>query len=634
MLGDLFELENILLGRAEVNEFTLNSLLDLELIASVDLPMTSSSVETYELYGSDFVPRVNNTLSDNAPIACVLDSGVYSGHKLLSSLIAAENDFDVTENTTTDLNGHGTGIAGIVAYGDFTDFDRENKIFTPLVKICNGKVMHNDDRRNPAYSVDERPEIIIEKAVRYFYDTYNCRIFNLSSGDTDRVYDGGRQMPWAYSLDLLQKELDIVIVVSAGNVSYPEIPDVGTRSELCEKIRDNLLTPKHRLLDPATTALGITVGAITRYAAPESPSSSGTAPVSVGNENYPSVFTRTGFGVNKAVKPEFADYGGNFCLTQMPRGNNHTRWQPNNKALLEPTLNNTTEKAFKGYVGTNFAAPHVTHITARIEKSLEKQMGHRPSANLIRAVLANSAKYTQEEWLEGSNEPNFTGEKRKIQEWKMRLSGYGKVDDSTISSTFNNITLFAEDELTLRDLDLYKIPIPPEFLTVKANKRITISFAYNPPIRLSRQAYISNSLHFEVFKDTDEEELLKYKAKSAEHKDEEADEIMKKYTEKHSAQKFTPGSTTLNKSTLQQRMYENTAKGGKDLLNEQNPYLYVLVTGKEKFAHPDEKSPQPYAIAITYSYDGDTDILLRQKLLEQANVKIKDRIKTPIQLKL
>lgn len=69
----------------------------------------------------------------------------------------------------------------------------------------------------------------------------------------------------------------------------------------------------------------------------------------------------------------------------------------------------------------------------------------------------------------------------------MRLSGYGKVDDSTLFTDRNHVTLFTEDALDLRQIHLYKIPVPSEFLDLRTNKRISIGFAYNPPTRLSRR---------------------------------------------------------------------------------------------------------------------------------------------------
>lgn len=201
------------------------------------------STEQCELYSPEFVPQIHDTLDDDAPLACVIDSGVFSGNLLLSSLIVAEEDFDLTENSPSDFNGHGTGVAGIVAYGDFHEFDKTNRVFKPLVRICNGKVMHN--LQNPfgndetGFPLDKRPEQLVEKAIRYFHREYNCRIYNLSVGDIDRIYTGGRQMAWASLLDELVRELDIVIVVSAGNVSNIDVPDFNNRIELMEKAEIN-----------------------------------------------------------------------------------------------------------------------------------------------------------------------------------------------------------------------------------------------------------------------------------------------------------------------------------------------------------------------------------------------------------
>jgi len=629
LLGDLFVLPNLLLGRANVNRHTLESLRNLDLIAMVDFPIGTLSTEQCELYSADFVPVQDNTLDATAPVACIIDSGVFSGNPLLSSLIIAENDFDLTEGTPSDLNGHGTGVAGIVAYGDFHEFDKTNGVFTPLVRICNAKVMNNQDGV-PSYCTDKRPEELVKNAIEYFHREYQCRIFNLSSGDANRVYGGGRQMAWASLLDELSRELDIVIVVSAGNVSYPEIPDIANRNDIMSKIRDQLLTDEHRLIDPATTALGITVGAITRYEEPESFQYQSNA-LSAGKTGYPSVFTRTGEGVNGAIKPEFVDYGGNPAIYQL---GSKTRWYWNNHALLEPTLSHDPTRFFAGNVGTSFAAPHVTHIAARLELALQMQIGEEPSANLIRALMASSARYLQREWLDAAKPPNFQGSKRETQSWRLRISGYGKVDDTTLFSDRNHVTLFAEDALNLRQIHLYKIPVPKEFLNQQANKRIAIGFAYNPPTQLSRKAYIANSLWFEVFRRIDEAMLLDIKAKKENTEDDADDHTIKEYSKKYGAD-FSPGYTEVRNSTIQQRIWEKGKRGGADLLWDNNePYIYILVTGKEKFKHPYMENVQPYALAVTFSYGSEIDIQLRQRLNEKVRIKqrVQARVRSQIQV--
>ncbi|EFW29335.1 S8 family peptidase [Selenomonas artemidis] len=628
LIGDFFALPNLLLGRAKVNRYTLEALRKLDLIAMVDLPIGVVVDEQCELYAADFTPSLNDKLDDQAPLACVIDSGVFSGNPLLSSVIMGEEDFDLTENTPSDTSGHGTGVAGIIVYGDFHNYDRKNRIFVPLVRICNGKVMHCDASCDQtAYRSDKRPEQIVSETIRYFYKEYHCRIFNLSSGDIERVYSGGRQMPWAAVLDEIARELDVVIVISAGNVACPEIPIFTDREDLMAKCRDQLLSGNHQLIDPATSALGVTVGAITRYAEPEVFPYRPT-PISVGNEDYPSVFTRVGEGVGGAVKPEFVDYGGNLALTQLYT--NFPQWW-SNRALNEPTLNNTIDRVFKGWQGTSFAAPHVTHIAARIERALQIQMSEAPSANLIRAMLASSAKYRAYQWLTSATPPNHTGNNQH-QRWRLQLSGYGKVDDSTLFTDRNHVTLFAEDALELRKIHIYKIPVPREFLSLKTTKRIAIGFAYNPPTYLNRKAYIANRLWFEVFRRIDVETLLRQKGKGGTNRENNTEKIIEDFGKHHGAP-FFPGFTEIQNSTLQQRVWEKNSRGGGDLLWEDNdPYIYILVTGKEKFKHPYVSVAQPYALSITFSYENEEDIQLREKLIEQVTIKQQQRIRTRAQI--
>lgn len=618
LFGDLFEIPSLLLGRAQVNEFTLNALLELDIINLVDLPFSTISTEQYELYSLDFEPVINDNLDDNAPLATVLDSGVFTANPLLSNVIVGEEEFDNTENTTSDLNGHGTGVAGIVVYGDFNKCI-ESEIFTPLVRICNGKVMHNENG-NVSFPADKRPEQIIKEAIEYFCKEYNCRVFNLSAGDTDHLYNGGRQFAWAEMLDQLSKSLDIVIVVSAGNMSDPYIHEFDSRDALMENCRNQLFHPEHRLIDPATSALCVTVGAITRFDEPEVIHNRGVR-LSVGAKNYPSVFTRIGNGVNKAIKPEFVDYGGNYAVHQISRGD--TRWYKNDRNLLEPTLHNGNDKIFKGYCGTSFSAPNVTHIAARIERALEEQIGERPSANLIRALLVNSAKCTPEmvEWTGKSIDVLYSGKGNPKQERRLRLIGFGKANDSILYSNEKQVTLFAEDEIDLRSFHLYKIPVPKEFLSVRAEKQISISLAFNPITRLSRKDYLACNLWFEVFRKIDEETLLQYKAKKESGKDTEDD--LENLPDGNKTA-FYPGYKVLSKSTLQQRVWTKSARGGSDLLwNENDPYIYVLVTGKERFKYAEQELPQPYALVVTFSYSGQENIKLYEKL--QNNVRIRDR---------
>ena len=128
--------------------------------------------------------------------------------------------------------------------------------------------------------------------------------------------------------------------------------------------------------------------------------------------------------------------------------------------------------------------------------------------------------------------------------------------------------------------------MPTEFIEIKGEKRIAIGFSYNPPTRLSRKPYIANSLWVEVFRRTEAEALLAFISKKEAGAEEEAENIIENFRQKYGAA-FYPGGTEIQNSTLQQRVWEKSTRGGSDLLWPGNePYIYVLVTGKERFKHP------------------------------------------------
>lgn len=94
---------------------------------------------------------------------------------------------------------------------------------------------------------------------------------------------------------------------------------------------------------------------------------------------------------------------------------------------------------------------------------------------------------------------------------------------------------------------------------------------------------------------------------------------------------FSPGHESLVKSTLQQRTWCKGERGGKDLLNETSdePYIYILVTGKERFKYIEQDKPQEYAVCITFSYDSEENIGLYNKINSKANIVVtRDSIRT------
>jgi hypothetical protein len=194
------------------------ALLELDWVARVDLPPKLSQAYS-EIFGDIEPPDPMPIPFDDDPLVCVVDSGVVSGHPFLANWVIEERDFDTGENTPTDLNGHGTSVAGLVVYGDVAKCI-ESRQWRPKVRICSAKVLC-DSTWGPVIPEKHRAEWLIEQAIRYFCKERNCQIFNLSIANSVEVYRGGRQFAWAEKLDELARELDIVIVQITGNRDNP-----------------------------------------------------------------------------------------------------------------------------------------------------------------------------------------------------------------------------------------------------------------------------------------------------------------------------------------------------------------------------------------------------------------------------
>ncbi len=147
----------------------------------------------------------------------VIDSGInsvgdlnYSGSR--SSRIVYSQNFASGANTTADLYGHGTHVAGIIG-GNGASSTGSKYWYTiegvaPNVKLINLRVLDQ-------YGAGTDSQVInaIQTAIR-LKDTYNIRVINLSLGR--QVFESYRNDPLCQAVEAAWKA-GIVVVVAAGN---------------------------------------------------------------------------------------------------------------------------------------------------------------------------------------------------------------------------------------------------------------------------------------------------------------------------------------------------------------------------------------------------------------------------------
>lgn len=506
---------SLLLLKVQATRAFAEQLLGIDLVARVDLPPHVAA--GYTRFFEDFPPLDQGQQPDESdPMLCVVDSGVVSGHPFLRNWVVAERDFDTGENTEVDQNGHGTSVAGLAVYGDIANCIETGQ-WNPKVRICSAKVLRNEEnqtdpsRPRAVFPDQNRIEHTIEDAIRHFHDEWGCRVFNLSVGDDLAPYEDGRQFPWAEKLDEIARELDIVIVVAAGN-RYPGMPEAnGALVDIQRAVRDQALAPEHRICNPGTAALAVTVGSIAR---------NDSMAVQLGGRTLsipdaipgaprggPSPFTRTGPGCsyrrdNRSIKPEFVDYGGNYALQRM--GTQGSRWNDRHFLVGEPTIIREQDGRFVGSrTGTSFSCPHVAHAAALAERSLEGLFGAQASANAIRALVASTATTPAcgEGWLVD-------------EDTALRFVGYGQPRlDRVVWSSEQSVQLVTEAELEEDKLHFYRIPVPPSFLSTKGARGITVALAYDPPVRSSRKEYLARTMFVDVLHGLTTQEVALYRSR-------------------------------------------------------------------------------------------------------------------------
>lgn len=410
-------------------------------------------------------------LPDSVPSVVVLDSGIAAGHPLLRGVVGDAQGY-LPDGRADDPHGHGTMVAGIAVYGDIKEC-LASGAFVPTLRLFSGRILDERNEFSPRFIENQ-----IREAVEYFRRNYNCRIFNLSIGDRNKPYRGGRVGGVAFTLDQLSRDLDVLFVVSTGNF------DSATRAiDWHNEYPHYLLSEDAYLLDPAPALNALTVGSIARHDAGHNaqryPHAVEERPIA--QIGQPSPFTRCGPPAPCAVKPEIVAPGGNQAID--PRLHGRLR----SAGLGEVSLSNdfANGQVVVEDIGTSLAAPRVAHLAAKLLSVVEPAT----TVNLIRALIAAHARVP----AAAHDLPLDAGAMR-------RLCGYGEVDEEALfSSDEQNVTMYAEDRIADRRHHFYEIPIPEDlFSRGRRDREVTVALAHVPPTRTTRVDYKASRMSFKL----------------------------------------------------------------------------------------------------------------------------------------
>ncbi len=461
------------LCRVRCNRETAADLLRYRDIRAVDLPPRLALARGSLSADVQEIPKVEGPLPD-APGIVVLDTGLASGHPLLAPAVGDSQSF-LPAKSAGDEHGHGTHVSGIALYGDVARrLDAQS--FVPELRLFSGRILDETNQSDESLIENQ-----VERAVRYFLDNYGCRVFNLSYGDPNRPYQGGRITGLAVTLDALSRELGVLFIVPTGNFEGDAEGPGDWRADYPEY----LVGSNASLLDPAPALNILTVGSLARQEqtiqAASYPDDPAYQPVA--RADQPSPFTRSGPSVKGAIKPDLVDYGGNRAV-DLRTGSELIVGQAG-IGELSTCSDFAGGSPFSEDSGTSYAAPRVAHAAALLLKEFPSA-----SVDLCRALLVAHARTPQ------ACSELFSGDKDALR----RVTGYGLVDRSALyRSPDDCVSLWAAEVIANDQHHFYELPVPDEFWSAgRRERRITVALAYSPAVRTTRIDYRAARISFKL----------------------------------------------------------------------------------------------------------------------------------------
>jgi len=473
-------------------------------------------------WANDLLARLQPSPDDDdVPRVCLLDSGVNRGHPLLDPLIAATDLHTVNAAWgTNDTANHGTGLAGLSAYGDLHEALASNGPILIRHRIESVKLTPNQGA-NTGYDKHHARLFLDGVTLPEAYFGQRKRVF--SSAVTASDYrDFGRPSAWSSTVDSLAADdlgegaFPRLFVLSAGNID-----DRGHWAQYPASLSVN------QIHDPGQAWNALTVGAFTKKV---TITEAGAGHFnSIAPDGALSPFTTTSsLWADRAwpLKPDVVFEGGNAGSDGIVT---------DNFASLEllTTNNRPLTRLFWTTNATSAASALCSRMAAQI---MTDYPGLRPET--VRALIVNSAEWTPA--MLQMYPPQ--GARRTKQEYVtlIRHCGWGAPNlERALWSAGNTLSLVVEDQvqpykkegsvIKSRDMNLHSLPWPKDQLEALQNTqvemRVTLSYFIepNPSARgsSSKYHYPSHRLRFAVRRQLESVENFQARINAAAIREEE-----------------------------------------------------------------------------------------------------------------
>ncbi|MGL5981031.1 MAG: S8 family peptidase [Phocaeicola sp.] len=580
------------------------------------------------------------TLKHNGPTIGVIDTGV---HKLaVLEPILSDDGIDLLDSTNPkpyeiDIYNdsfHGTTVATLASFGNtfYEDIEAENieadaKIFS--IKVQSGETGYMNIAG-------------IKEAIKKAHNDYGIRIFNLSMSVGCKNYNEDIST-YAYILDMLAYEYDILIFIAVGNLNTDDIDciqDIASRNTTSETVKNFLKYPNHyynplitldesechvcecmNLCVPSDSMNNMSVGAIAENKRPNP----NTLGLTLGKD-YPAYYSRKYYiDYNALINgTRFKNNQKNKNLFKpdivMPGGDQLDN--SSKMAVLAPRYDGAGLRIIENS-GTSYASPLAANIAAKV-------LCKYPELNMqsVKALIINSTTPISKHYLDDTIENLKTQEndqypnvdkkiktqlsnKYSVERLSKYLSGHGVPDIAKcIESDDNRCTFVIEESIVYDSNKVVNLNIPDYLLLYTKKDAIitltaTLCYKFKPvhgnalsycPLHISFN--FGNSINFDEPK-KNAEMYARYRAST------ENDQMAIKGKFSSWSDDFYPASSKMFSNV--QKMSLNITRdeiekiqnqlsiifrctGRDELIDSSNPFSFVLTIEQKRTAELDGNS--------------------------------------------
>jgi len=457
-----------------------------------------------------------STLPTASPRIALLDGLPLANHVLLEGRLDIDDPDDLADIYPVAARRHGTEMASAIIHGDLSrpgePLDRRLYV-RPILQP------HACQEDGTAIIPDRLFPDLLHQAIMRIVDSEegrrpwapSVRIVNLSIGFPARALTR-RMSPAGRLLDWLAVKYNLLFIVSAGNHTGKGIAlpadaagdEKRARSVALHTIRENALL--HGIFPPGDALNVITVGAAHDDASDGSGQGSDMV-WDITPPGAPALYSATGPGVGRSVKPDLYHSGGRALYTRpvtesvppfvsglarlRPRGPGVRVAVPGSSGQLDRT-------AFSH--GTSHATALVTREASRLFDILEAGTDlpdEQYHPLLVRALLVHAADWG--DWSDIFQQElsmESQGHRRKTM---TPLFGYGRLDTNRLGhGAVNRAVVLAGGEIGRDQRLTYDLPLPSSLHAKSEWHRFIVTLAYAAPTIGNLSRYRAAKVYFDL----------------------------------------------------------------------------------------------------------------------------------------